>query len=200
MNPPLDIPSQLGSIEKQLSEKKWELSQRRGALSGYKAAVGSISDGKRGGTAERKLDDRIRKTEAEINELMHAIAGLEAHSEALKEAQRLIERESGDEAPELRPGSELFRIRDAIRLHKKPMTLDEMLPLIEGDAGDLKKRNSLRGSISRYARDGQIFVKTAPNTFGLIELKHQAEQQPAGTTATSNENLDLGGILEMKPK
>lgn len=30
---------------------------------------------------------------------------------------------------------------------------------------------SLAGTLSGYARDGKVFTKTAPNTFGLLEFK-----------------------------
>jgi hypothetical protein len=40
-----------------------------------------------------------------------------------------------------------------------------------GKPSDKEHRMSLAGTLSGYARDGKVFTKTAPNTFGLLEFK-----------------------------
>jgi hypothetical protein len=64
----------------------------------------------------------------------------------------------------------LAKARDAIKTAGAPMTVTDLLKAI-GKSQDKKHRISLAGTLSGYARDGKVFVKTAPNTFGLIETK-----------------------------
>jgi hypothetical protein len=50
-----------------------------------------------------------------------------------------------------------------------PLTIVDILKAV-GKPQDKKHRISLAGTLSGYARDGKVFTKTAPNTFGLIEF------------------------------
>lgn len=72
-------------------------------------------------------------------------------------------------ADALRAGSELAKARDAIRSAGKPLHISEILAAI-GKENTKKNRVSLGGSLAGYVRKGAIFSKSAPNTFGLIEL------------------------------
>lgn len=122
----------------------------------------------------KKFEDKIRKERQSFDEMEATLAQIEARLSGYREALKLVEKESEDSEPELRAGSELHRIRDAIRLMGQPLTLTQMLETL-GEKDNPGKRNSLRGSIGRYAREGKIFVQTAPNTFGLLELGHKPE-------------------------
>ena len=51
------------------------------------------------------------------------------------------------------------------------MHLDELLGSMGKDANSSTKA-SLGSSLAAYVRDNEIFTRTAPNTFGLIELSH----------------------------
>ena len=44
-----------------------------------------------------------------------------------------------------------------------------------GKPVDKKNRLSVIGSLSSYARKNEIFVRTAPNTFGLLEMEQATD-------------------------
>jgi hypothetical protein len=76
---------------------------------------------------------------------------------------------------ELRPNTELARVRDVILKEAKPLTLDEIILKIgksSDDKRDHKSRKiSLRGSLRGYAKEGKFFtIEEAADTFGLIEF------------------------------
>lgn len=117
----------------------------------------------------RKLQEKCRREEEEIGQIETQIVNGQARVSALEEAIKLFPKDGG--GAELRDGSQMAGVRDALRAHGKPMSLTEILKAI-GSEGDDNKRNSLRGSLASYARDGRVFTKeAAPETFGLIEFK-----------------------------
>jgi len=113
----------------------------------------------------------IDKKEQEITELELQIREAKAYVQALQDSMKLLPRD-GSAAVEhtLRPGSSLAKARDAIRAAGGPLPIAEILKAI-GKPQDKKHRVSLAGTLSGYARDGRIFEKTAPNTFGLLESR-----------------------------
>jgi hypothetical protein len=111
----------------------------------------------------------ITKKEQELREYQLRIREISAYIQALQDSIKLLPRESGDGQPELRPGSALAKTRDLIKNGGKPLHVSDILKLL-GKSTDKKNRVSLAGTLSSYARSGRIFVKTAPNTFSLIEL------------------------------
>lgn len=126
----------------------------------------------------KKLEDKLRKERESLDDLKAELANAMARLSGYKDVLRILEKETEEGAePELRPGSELFKIRDAIRAMGQPLSLAQMLEVL-GEQDNASKRNSVRGSVSRYAREGKIFVQTAVNTFGLLELGHRADQTP----------------------
>jgi hypothetical protein len=123
----------------------------------------------------RKIDDKVSKEEEDTQETRHKIEEIKARLEAFEETKKLLNKDIDDDASnDLRAGSDLFKMREAIRKTSAPMTASALL-LALGKEDTTEKRNSLRGSIGRYAKVNRIFVKTAPNTFGLVELGHKPE-------------------------
>jgi hypothetical protein len=116
----------------------------------------------------QKLTD---KKQAEIGELELQIREGKAYIQAMQDSMKLLPRD-GAAAIEhtLRPGSGLAKARDAIRTAGGPLPIADILKAI-GKPQDKKHRVSLAGTLSGYARDGKIFEKTAPNTFGLLEMR-----------------------------
>jgi len=92
-----------------------------------------------------------------------------AYIQALQDSMRILPRETGEAQTELRPDSALARTRDFIKSSGKPLHISEIIKLL-GKPNDKKNRVSIAGTLSSYARNRKIFTKTAPNTFGLIEL------------------------------
>jgi len=122
-----------------------------------------------------ELLKRMEKKELEIRELEKQLAAANAYLQALQDSLRLLPREplAGKAGPEqvLRPGSAVAKARDAIVKAGKPLHISELLKVL-GRPVDKNNRVSLSGSLSGYAKRGEIFTRPAPNTFGLIELNH----------------------------
>ena len=130
-----------------------------------------------------ELQKRAEKKELEIRDLEKQLAAANAYLQALQDSLRLIPREplAGKGGPEqvLRPGSAVAKARDAILKAGKPLHISELLKSL-GRPVDKNSRVSLSGSLSGYAKRGEIFTRPAPNTFGLIELNHteMPEEEP----------------------
>lgn len=112
----------------------------------------------------------INKKQQEVAELELQIREAKAYIQALEDSMKLLPRDANDAVEHtLRPDSSLAKTRDAIRAVGVPMPIADILKAI-GKPQDKKHRVSLAGTLSGYARNGKVFTKTAPNTFGLIEL------------------------------
>jgi hypothetical protein len=122
------------------------------------------------------LQKLISKKHEEIAALELKITETRAYIQGLQDSMKLLPRDLNDVAGyALREGTALAKARDAIKLAGAPMTVSDLLKAI-GKSQDKKHRVSLAGTLSGYARDGKVFLKTAPNTFGLIEFKNQAPE------------------------
>ena len=112
----------------------------------------------------------IDKKQQEVSELELQIREAKAYIQALEDSMKLLPRDANAAVEHtLRPDSSLAKTRDAIRAVGAPMPIADILKAI-GKPQDKKHRVSLAGTLSGYARNGKVFTKTAPNTFGLIEL------------------------------
>lgn len=113
----------------------------------------------------------INKKRQEVSELELQIREAKAYIQALEDSMKLLPRDgvAGGVDHKLRPGSSLAKARDAIKATGAAMPIADILKAI-GKPQDKKHRVSLAGTLSGYARDGKVFTKTAPNTFGLLEL------------------------------
>lgn len=67
----------------------------------------------------------------------------------------------------LRSGGDPEKARDILLAVETPLHVDVIMGKI-GKSGKSAKA-SLVGSLNTYANNGQIFVKTGPNTFGLLD-------------------------------
>jgi hypothetical protein len=132
----------------------------------------------------------------EIRDLEKQLAAATAYLQALQDSLRLLPREplAGKSGADqvLRPGSAVAKARDAILKAGKPLHISELLKIL-GRPVDKNSRVSLSGSLSGYAKRGEIFTRPAPNTFGLIELNHNEmpEEEPP---------QDFGNLPDEEPE
>ena len=117
----------------------------------------------------QKLLDRKQQ---EIKDLEIQIEKAKAYVQALQDSMKFLPRENGQAQVLLRPGSALAKAQDILRKAGKPLHISEILKALNEKAD---KRVSLSGSLSAYVRNGQIFTRPAPNTFGLIETNESAD-------------------------
>lgn len=119
----------------------------------------------------------IDRKQQEIMELELEIEKAKAYIEALQDSMRLLPKDGAVGETTLRPGTALARTREVLRTAEKPMHITDILKALSLPA-DKKHKLSLGGSLSNYVRNGQIFSRPAPNTFGLIEMNSKNEALP----------------------
>lgn len=74
----------------------------------------------------------------------------------------------------LRPGTAIAGARDAILAAGQPLYISDILAAMGRSEED---RVSLVGSLSKYVGREEVFIRTAPNTFGLLELGHGPKEE-----------------------
>jgi hypothetical protein len=151
----------------------------------------------------RKIEDRIRKKEAEIADLEGKIRDARVYMQALGDVLKLLPREteaaSADPDTPLRAGSTVSQAREAILRDGSPMHINKLL---EALGKDHSRENvaSLGSSLAAYVRRSEIFTRPAPNTFGLAELGHHAPvAEPASQLEPPSGFGALKGEVEDDP-
>ena len=102
-----------------------------------------------------------------------------AYIQATEDALKLIAKEAaGGKQPQrsLRKGSAPAKAYRALHSAGHPMHITTLVEAI-GKAVTRKSRGALASSLSAYARRGEIFTRTAPNTFGLLEFGDGTEDE-----------------------
>jgi len=125
----------------------------------------------------QKIEEALRKKENEIQGLEERLKTAKVYVKALQDVLKAIQSDDEGESTEssLRQGSSVADAREALLQHHKPMHISELLKAI-GKPVTREARASLASSLAAYVRREEIFVRTAPNTFGLIELDHGEEE------------------------
>lgn len=138
----------------------------------------------------KKLEDKIRKKEQEIQEYVTKINESKAYIQALQETIKLLPKSGVSEAPEskIRPGSAIGKTFTFLKKAGKPLHIDEILIAI-GKTTSKKDKMALSGSLGWYVRRHEIFSRPAPNTFGLIGIDND-EEPP------DNFGIDKDDIIE----
>jgi hypothetical protein len=128
---------------------------------------------------------RIDKKKRDLEKLEHDLRDGKVYLRALEDTYRLLEDGDGSE-PALRPGSDLAQAQEMIRKAGRPLHVSEILAML-GKGADTKSKESLSGSLSSYARKGQVFTKAGPNKFGLTDMPAEPDN---GTAAKQDEPPD----------
>lgn len=143
----------------------------------------------------RKIEERLRKKEAEILYFRAQIKETEIYIQALQDVLKLLPRDGGeDTSPRtvLRPGSIVAKARELIITQGKPLHINEILAA-QGREATREAKAALAGSISAYVRRGEIFTRPAPNTFGLMEMSHATVNgviEPPDDFGETDESVD----------
>lgn len=147
-----------------------------------------------------KLEKQIDKKREEIELLRKEVAEIdlkiktaEAYIEATEEALKLIPKEEKkfDPNPPVRPGSDVAKTRDYLRGVGEPQRIEQILEAI-GYEVTAKNRQSVAGSLSHNFRQGKIFTRPEPNTFGLLEWElGKGKQKKSPPAATDSDPVSL---------
>ena len=137
---------------------------------------------------------KIERRQAELIENERAFerdrAAAEAYIQALQDMLKSLPREPSGIRPEaiLRAGGAMARTRNLILAAGQTLHINDILKGL-GKSSDRKSRLSLTSALGAYVRRGEVFVRTGPNTFGLIELGHQPH-----STSLEEPPEDFGSI------
>lgn len=128
---------------------------------------------------KRKIEKKqaeIQDWQAELLEVQTKVREARAYVAGLEETLKLLPRESPAEAASmaLRPDSAVAKAREAILKAGKPLHINDILKAL-GKPINHDTKASLSGSIGAYVRNGQVFTRPAPNTFGLIEFQQESK-------------------------
>lgn len=143
----------------------------------------------------KKIMERLRKKEQEIQLLEDRLRAARVYVQALHDVLKLLEGDVPSSPPSptapgstesvLRSGSAVAQARHAILRRGGPVHISALLEELGKDSSR-ESRASLASSLAAYVRRGEIFTRPAPNTFGLIELGHKTvvenedDQPPPG--------------------
>lgn len=134
-----------------------------------------------------QLEKKIEAQEKEIDNLKAEIQRKESFLSGLKEALKLLPREDSEvSSQELRPGSDLAKASELLKQAGHPLHISEILKGL-GKEVNKNTRASLSGSMGTYARKREIFVKSGPNTFGLVEHRRK---EPRGSEPPDDFGID----------
>jgi hypothetical protein len=128
-------------------------------------------------TERKKIEDRLRKKEQEIVALEEKAKAAKVYVQALRDILKLLGTDDEQDDPEatLKPGSAVAEARQVILNTKAPVHINEILEAL-GKTVSRETKASLTSSLAAYVRKGDIFTRTAPNTFGLVELGHETTE------------------------
>jgi hypothetical protein len=118
------------------------------------------------------LQKLVDRKASDIVRLEQELRDAKVYMQAIQDSLRLLPKELNG-APvvrELRPGTAVAQAQDFLKAVGEPQHIDEILVALH-KPNTKENRVSLIGSLAGYVRDGRIFTKTAPNTFGLLEFE-----------------------------
>jgi hypothetical protein len=120
----------------------------------------------------QNLEKKIEIKRQEVVELEVKLRETQAFLSGMQEALKVLPREAvvGAVAQTLRAGSDLANARDYLARVGRPAHVTEILEELNKDGSTTRKRASITSSLASYARKGEIFKRTGPNVFALIEL------------------------------
>jgi hypothetical protein len=167
----------MGDENTKLENLNSELRMSLARISGFNASLTAIGGDESGAHLHARLLDKITREMTVVQKLEQQITDCKGRLAAFEETLKIIQKSDGDS--DLRSGTQLEKVREVLRSTGAPMSLNDILKALSWE-GDEKKRNSLRGSLSGYAKEGRVFTKeSAPDTFGLIEFKSETDQNSA---------------------
>jgi hypothetical protein len=122
---------------------------------------------------KKRLARLAAKKREEIATLEKQLLEARAFLSGIEESIKALPRDPGAGSKMLRPGSKIARTRDAILEAGRPLHLDEILKAL-GEKLTQEAKMSLGGSLSTYVRRGEVFTRTGPNVFGLVEPQRKS--------------------------
>ena len=134
------------------------------------------------------IERELAKKQAEATKLEGELAVVRGVMEALSELLKKLPKDGSSEpstgSRHLRPGSDVYRSREAILAAGKPLHISELLSAI-GKEVTKKNRTSLTSSLGVYARKREHFTKEGPNRFGVVGMQKTPTLVPESLSVAS---------------
>jgi hypothetical protein len=120
----------------------------------------------------QNLEKKIEAKRLEIVELEAKLRETQAFMMGMQETLKMLPREvvSGQPTQTLRPGSDMANTRDYLARIARPAHISEIMEELNKDGSTTRQRTSVSSSLASYARRGEVFKRTGPNVFALIDL------------------------------
>jgi len=142
---------------------------------------------------KKRLEKEIEKQEQTIHELNMQLVGAHAYLRAQQDMLKMLPRQPGDDSPSgLRPSGDPAKIREILKKTGVPMHINDILAKL-GKEATPESRATIASTLGSYVRKGQVFTRTAPNTFGLSEFdekvaKYADPEVPEGFGSEGGDN------------
>ena len=118
----------------------------------------------------RRKNKEIQQLELDRQELDVKIREAYAHIAGLEEAMKHLTKDEKEENPavSLRKGKSIAQIYDILKQSGEAMHIKDILAAM-GKITDKKSQQATGSQLNNYVREGRIFTRDLPNTFGLKE-------------------------------
>lgn len=129
--------------------------------------------------AREEILKRIERKQAEVRDLEALIRDANTYVQTMQEALRLLPKDQADGSPapiKLRQNSTVAKVHEILLKAGRPLHISDILKAL-GKPVDKKTRSSLSGTIGAYVREGKVFTRPEPNTFGLIQAKDEESRE-----------------------
>lgn len=156
---------------------QWQI--HNGRIAGFQASIEAASGDQTPAALvfKRKLEAKIAEEGDAAGKVELKITDAKARKSAFEETLKFLPKNGADGVQkELRPNTELAKVRDVLLKEGKSLALDEIILKIgkapDDKRDDKSRKVSLRGSLRGYAKEGKFFtIEEGPDAFGLIEFK-----------------------------
>lgn len=142
----------------------------------------------------QNLEKKIEIKRLEIVELEVKLREAQAFLSGMQEALKVLPREAVDGAlavQTLRAGSDMAKARDFLAKIERPAHISEIMEELNKDGSTTRQRTSVSSSLASYTRKHEIFKRTGPNVFALIDLD-LTNTDVAPATANEEPPSDFG--------
>lgn len=159
----------------------------------------------------RKLENQLKKKKQEIQtletekqEIDAKMREAKAYMQGIEDTLKMLPRESidvvGSAEQSIRPSSTVGKTLQILKSEGKSLHVKVILKRMD-KACTKNTLAALSGQIGQYVRQGRVFTRPAPNTFGLLEWGDQEHKEKDGgeeSPAADNIPSDFGSIRSVK--
>jgi hypothetical protein len=148
--------------------------------------------------ARESLQKLIDRKQNDIYRLEQELRDAKVYIQAVQDSFKLLPKEEGQkQAAPLRAGTAVAMAESFLKSKGEPQHISAILEA-QGKEATKENRVSLSGSLGGYVKDGRIFTRPAPNTFGLIEFgalegESEGEGEEDNPDLPDTFGLDNGG-------